>query len=1381
MAEQHNQPGELALVKAVRSLDQGGSEAIPDKLDQIWKILSIYTGGRFHAAEEMLVRWLLKNMNGSSDDAQKLRRYPLTWRILGKVFSSVPLFSLAKSLADRRFVHILQSALNDASQPKEVSEPKQSSDTEMVDVDSELARPRKKKRSDTVQFDMESQSGVDGCLRTAESLFEAVRLLLKRLEPTTSSEAKRDSHMGAEHIKSLFCSSAGDIKDLILPAFNACKLAVNNAENAELHDGQESWISTICGLWDLHLQGEGDAVQVATHLSPATISMLGKLTGLSHEPCTIDDEVKDRWAHDLERFLTRNLILPARTAFLNQETVEIIRSTADITSGFSTLSCPVIFDLVLDSPQLAGGQGAKRDNDSWIQAVFSLLDETLQSSKSKHKLMAVKHMMNMAYDNGVSLSLESLRSFCNGYALKSTKVEWLLLLLVAKLNPDAFIVGDGEALLQTVLDRLQSPDALADDALDDATQFIVSLAEGFAKARDLSGFVKRWYEHLVATEPHTKSRSRQYLLWYSEKLITAVAESLEKTMNTKQILSLLDWLESQGEGPAEDATLVLLFGALSQGISQEEVVDAVGTRLFDTTYRKQMSGSEKTEVLANKWTVARRSLQWSPLKQAEEIWSEQHSAVPSMNFIFKECPLSETFLFEAFKFAVAGWTGTEDGKEKAVYWTTEFLKRLDQGSGPSGGSLQQMVADYLVQGHPRLLSMVMELEPPLFPSFLKDALSYSPLEQCLEAKKARLAIFKNENNTNSQRTMDMLLSWICENNRNDRHYTHIDAEILLSIPLEAISREHREKLMGLLMPFMYAVTEVPDISKIEDLEPIASLMAKLMRKPTFYTSMTFRDIDRVAWAFAESDATFPLQYLPLVEELATLTARQMTTNMETRELEYLHDAVRDMQELHRSGTRVEAVLVFRVALLKVLIVAIYSHCTPDTLRNLKIDGLELRLTSLVEVVVREFCSSWQDTPALGSLLQSLSVVLDTTDDLEQYEFADELYAGLSRVIAPFIPRLRGASETLRSRGDVDVWSLRRFLTKRSDRDNRVLLDLGNTPAAMPDDGSNVLSGLQLSHKEGIVEYIDACVGDSDDRTRLDMAHTLLTEQSDASNRMAKLLAVQRIIQTLNGNAASLAKLAASEKDADLATIHTILCKRLRHAETPVEFLLISQILQTILDDRSYAMTQWNIELTLSTVSSLASQATTHKGISSTPKAYESLCRLVQVIVRRHRLRLEGHFHILVTVLQSLLRSLICHPYDVSGHTWPTGLIKDPSAFPRWAKHAKAFARLVTMVCEPTPGSVSRSQQASLDSATGAAKRYAGQHMYLVLMLYIKLQLEQNVPHAVREVLEPGVFAILDITTPEGRRIMNDALDGSGRAIMKELYKQYLKFGKWSGI
>jgi nucleolar pre-ribosomal-associated protein 2 len=222
------------------------------------------------------------------------------------------------------------------------------------------------------------------------------------------------------------------------------------------------------------------------------------------------------------------------------------------------------------------------------------------------------------------------------------------------------------------------------------------------------------------------------------------------------------------------------------------------------------------------------------------------------------------------------------------------------------------------------------------------------------------------------------------------------------------------------------------------------------------------------------------------------------------------------------------------------------------------------------------------------------------------------------------------------------------------------------------------------------------------------------------------------------------------------------------------------------------MTQWNIELTLSTVSSISSQATTHLLISASPLTYPSLCRLVEIVIKRHRKRLDGHFHILITALQSLLRLLLSRPPPPSNQ--PEKPNPQTSPLLLWQHHARLFSRLLTLICEPTVASVSRQTRhggagggsggGALDSEKDRAKRYAGQYMYLVAMAYVRAQLEcgSAVPHAVREALETaGMYAVLDITTGDGLRIMNDAMDGGGRVVFRELYRRYQRFGKWSGV
>ena len=248
---------------------------------------------------------------------------------------------------------------------------------------------------------------------------------------------------------------------------------------------------------------------------------------------------------------------------------------------------------------------------------------------------------------------------------------------------------------------------------------------------------------------------------------------------------------------------------------------------------------------------------------------------------------------------------------------------------------------------------------------------------------------------------------------------------------------------------------------------------------------------------------------------------------------------------------------------------------------------------------------------------------------------------------------------------------------------------------------------------------------------------------------------------------------------DLATVHSILALELPRSTSPACFEITAQTLVMLLGEKASSMSQWNIEATLSGVSTICQDTTVDSSVRSSPRTYPLLCRLVEIVIKRHRVRLEGHFHLLIMTLQSLLSSLITQRGAAPSTETLNGARPISAADKK--EHSKRFSRLLELVCEPSVASVTRAQQNVLNSATQAAKRSAGQHMYLVLMAYIKLQLEHNVPVTVREALEPGVFSILSITTDEGRAIMNDAMDSSGRAIFREVYRRWQRFGKWQGI
>lgn len=235
----------------------------------------------------------------------------------------------------------------------------------------------------------------------------------------------------------------------------------------------------------------------------------------------------------------------------------------------------------------------------------------------------------------------------------------------------------------------------------------------------------------------------------------------------------------------------------------------------------------------------------------------------------------------------------------------------------------------------------------------------------------------------------------------------------------------------------------------------------------------------------------------------------------------------------------------------------------------------------------------------------------------------------------------------------------------------------------------------------------------------------------------------------------------------MSAAHGEMTRALTTTKTTANSVHICRILYSLLERKPQAISQWNVESLLSAIAALSSEKASPN--STAPFAW--LCKLVEVIVKKHRLRLEGHYHILLATLQALLCNLIQEQREA-----PTG--DGTSQEPK----ASAYGRLITLVCEPTAGAVSRSRHHStLDSATDAAKRSAGRHMYLILMQYVKLQLETDVSRAVREALEPAMNSIFDITPPEGRKILNDAMDASGRAILREMFKRYTRFGKWGGV
>src|SRR3569833_1167034 len=635
---------QVDLVKTVRSLDQGDLGTVPERLDRVWTALASCSGGNFHAAEEVALRWLLKHMNNTSEEAEMLRRWPLSWNIMACVFQRIPLSSLAKILADRRFIAVLQQTAKDLAKPPSGNQTRNEelSDTEMVDADIQ----RKRKRREQPQFDLGMLREPQSCLQSAEPLCNALRLLLGRVEATVPGRLPND-RIGAEHIKSLFCTSSSEAMELLVPLLRVCNQATTATEDRDL-ENQDKWISTFLSIWNLHLQGPSDAFDVATHLSPFACVILERLSGGPdpwHGP--LSSTTAKTWIGDLEQFITSNLVLPARSAFLNRKDTQILFAAIGINSNNSRARSIVFFRAALQAGLPIGDATAKTDNEEWIQTVFEMAEKPLRSLPPSERNQSVAEFLRLAAQNKISPSLASLRTVCRKYALDDGTVDWHLKSSAAQCDADTFLLSEGKDLLHDVLQRIPSA-STSDDDYTSAVAFLISLAKGFAKGRDFAGFLKKWFEALSRCDGALVNEGTDGMVWLDLDIRRSVAELLQPSRSVQQLLVFLDWAESQA-GTTVDIARLVVIDAIANGVNLEEYEDALGTQLFDHLPPISSDSSLPSSIRCLRWRITSNTILWTGLEDRRRIWN---SIKGPLSDVLSHPKFTNVQTFEAFQCAV---------------------------------------------------------------------------------------------------------------------------------------------------------------------------------------------------------------------------------------------------------------------------------------------------------------------------------------------------------------------------------------------------------------------------------------------------------------------------------------------------------------------------------------------------------------------------------------------------------------------------------------------------------------------------------------------------------------------------------------------------------
>ncbi|KAL8336286.1 hypothetical protein RB601_000214 [Gaeumannomyces tritici] len=1394
-----------SLLKLTTALDQGSSEHMPQKLEELWQALTGCVSGGSHATEKVILRWLLKAMNGPSPDAETLRRYPLTWAIMGCVFARIPLFSLAKALADRRFVGILQRTAKDLSTPCAPDAAARPDTTAKAPKDS-----RKRKRSSTAPFDLDALRHPRGCLESAGPLFAALEVLLFRAAPNDASPPASE-RAGAEHIKALFRAPASEAIAILSPLLAICDLAIKNQGSIDVFDGQQSWIRTATGLWELRLHKATDTLEFAIHTAGPCCLMLSELPngGSASASLGLNREVGVAWARDLKRLMTRNFTMPARSEFLTQKRTEVIGTPVRLNNLQAAVLSPAIFLLVLETPSAIGGTSVIRDNKEWLEAVFDLLESALRSLDTVERNTIVKQLLRMALAHGCTPSLASLQFICGFYAINNENVDWALVSALAECDADVFLASEkGRSLLSDIMKR--APHASISDGVDHDSlcSMMLSLASASVRAREFPRFVNQWFDNLTECFAAAASlgTSLANVFWFDVQVTSAISGFVQQALTTKQLTNLLGNL-AEAKSPSAQAARVIVFDAICRGITAEDFIDAAAQALFQTVWTDPIPFN-MGEASAAQWRIASKAFTWGLAARGDGMGRRVVKALGKV-LGKKRAQTSDPAIFDAFRCAAAAWSssyvgdGSTADPESAI---PLFLGRLSLELRETGLDCNDSLlairpeptqdvaaADpfrpfqlssisattyiaWVLLWFPRLVSILPVASADAPPEFVTammqsicsiDIAAGDSAQACHDLCSMELISSMSAIHGEKPPLRDLvdpvinILSGLDSN-------LGATAGFLVRLPGECISRNDRERIVSTLFGLSLKQSTSAEDGWVFGESALGAMVQMMRVKPTLCPELNFRGLlelgSRVVPGVSKRekhDSERPLGTeavaLRLLEELARLTLGQMTVSNGAREMVYVREIwpvlSEHIQKQRQDGGPV-ALTLLSVFVSSMRQLGPSKHFTQEVTC---VDEATKELCRLVTGAMTKFVEAMEkkerkkkaETDARS--LFGLQTALSASESC----WGPELEASLM----PLREKISSVYPAL-CHVDPELGSLLTPLL--SDR-------LGLHPAA--DQGDPFDKELNLNRVRGLVDA-------EGDVAKASLLRKVTAQLRQSPTRPEQLLTARLALKQMTATY-------PPEAAADLSMAQSALAQLLVQPGSLTDFVDAARASHALLEEKPISATQWNVEHTLASICLLCSPDNpATEVVRRSAQTFEWLCHLAEAVLKRHRRRLDGHMHLLVATLQSLLSCLVRHPYDSDRQGWASGVAVGaaPEKYPHWERHARVFARLLTLVCEPSAASVARPQQgATLDSATDAAKRVAGQYMYLVVVALIRLQLEGGVPHGVREALLPGVYSILDITPPDLRRVMADAMDSSGRAIWKDLYEKYRKFGKWRGI
>ncbi|KAJ4347706.1 hypothetical protein N0V95_005160 [Ascochyta clinopodiicola] len=1057
----------------------------------------------------------------------------------------------------------------------------------------------------------------------------------------------------------------------------------------------------------------------------------------------------------------------------------------------------------------------------WIEAVFVALVECAGCSLTappefvtpKTAIAVLVHAIKILQAQSVTVRSDILKDlfwYHSGikYPLgKDKQVHWSLMAALIELDPSVFVTepkgltGPSKAqqtdLALVVFEEISKAQFEGPGFVEEVDQktvgkqtpeisrtiilerIVVPLMSGFAKNRNLLGFLRRWDEQLVKSYRHENRKALKEckaLVWEDRAIYQALAQRFEQSLTQGQIADLLqehvqrmDDLSSALTTQAQQdvnvkklaaykraASTAVIVPAILQSVVSDDVIAALKAQLLS------LLQSYSTLVRDDRYiSHTRLSLSWLALCQlVSKLWPiELHGSVEQQEELLS--PLIEQSLNDVS--AAGGKRVDSPTRAAAMLFLLDVCDHLQTLPGsedlirPSLAKVLQILSSGGLGSieHARMVEFFCADFIQLF-GHLDAAASQRSLVQLLTAvsslndtasaiasQSLAQAIFEQGGSLLQDAYVAALLELIDQD--DDRMHRLAIVSYNFVRPT-ALSRERREAVLDQLTKLF--------ASGSRDVAGILSIMVRLMDASNATARISsdgavlFETAEQLTKQGPVSPAT-----LQLLQQLAQSALSQVVSNQsQSQNMIYLGKFKGKLDSVASKGKRCSAA---SLAILRAVVavqkqntllqpkqyVSVLKTCLTDDSTNedaasLKdvIDAFnELPTAALAEAKLLDSTQAW------------LRTWINDNADLESYMVT----GGQGPIeLAEYVARLHTTVAKFKLYPNTQ-W-LVSFTLKclREPVSEQCKMTTTNTI-------KGVFNQLPVFEK-------------------LDLVHTL-THPTDPLDLASSYRLLSTLISTFEDRYESNIEL----KNNQLVLLPK-LCSLLTSTSDLTSFNALLTSVNTILSSASSLATQHSIETTLSAISTLTSRSSPALPASHAPAIYARLCETTRLILLLHRGRLGGRFHILLPLLQNLL-FLLFTPH--SGRGALPSWLKGPNVASLTPANGAAFGRVLATLCNPPQSSIQKTHAGqgktskTLNDPVKAAREKTSAFLYPLLASYCRFQLSGRLEPSVRDKVMPGIWEVVGTASlsRDGLDAMFAGLGRSERDVWRGVW------GEWESV